>query len=84
MHTIYLIAALVAFSLAVNIPCGYLRTNYDKFTFGWYFYVHISIPAIIYLRVKSGISWHMIPFTLAAAILGQIIGGALHARRQQQ
>jgi hypothetical protein len=77
----FLLAAIILLALAVNIPLGYLRQNYPKFSFGWYFYIHISIPFIIYARVKSGISWKFIPFTLAAAVAGQLMGGALKRRR---
>jgi hypothetical protein len=68
-------------ALLINVPFGYLRQNYEKFTFGWYFYVHISIPVIIYLRIKSGFSWKLIPLTLGSAVVGQIIGGKIHKRK---
>ena len=55
--------------------------NYEKFSFGWYFYIHISIPLIIYLRVKTGFGWHIIPFTIGAAVGGQIVGGIIKKRR---
>ena len=71
---------VTAFALMVNLPFGYLRQNYEKFTFAWYFYVHISIPAIIFLRVKAGFGWHIIPITLAAAVAGQIIGGKMNRK----
>ncbi len=75
-----LLTGLVLVALAVNIPCGYLRQGYEKFSFAWYFYVHISIPLIIYLRIKSGFSWKLIPLTLGGAVLGQIIGGRMRRR----
>jgi hypothetical protein len=67
-------------ALLVNLPFGYLRQNCEKFTFGWYFYVHISIPAIIFVRVKAGFGWHIIPITIAAAVIGQIIGGRINRK----
>jgi hypothetical protein len=69
-------------ALSVNIPLGYLRQGTEKFTFAWYFYIHISIPLIIYLRIKAGFSWHFIPLTLASAALGQVLGGRLRRRRE--
>jgi hypothetical protein len=71
---------VILLALLVNLPFGYLRQNSEKFTFAWYFYVHISIPAIIFLRVKGGFSWHFIPITLGAAAAGQIIGGRINRR----
>jgi len=75
------LAALIIFAVLINIPLGFLRQRYEKFTFGWYFYIHISIPLIIYLRVKADLSWKYIPFTLGSAVLGQVIGGRLQRRR---
>jgi len=83
MHPIVMIFGLILLVIIINIPCGYLRQGYEKFTFGWYFYVHISIPFLIYLRVKAGFSWKIIPLTLGGAVAGQIIGGMIHRRRQR-
>ena len=83
MHFIVALAGLILFGFFINVPLGYLRQNYDKFSFGWYFYVHISIPLIIYLRIKSGFSWHFIPLTLGAAFCGQILGGIIKRRRNR-
>ncbi len=74
---------LIMFAVIVNTPLGYLRRNYEKFTFGWYFYVHISIPAIIYVRIKAGFSWKFIPLTLAGAVAGQLLGGRLYGRMKK-
>ncbi|GFE57785.1 hypothetical protein [Geobacter sp. AOG1] len=81
MYSLLTLIGLILLALAVNVPFGYLRQSYEKFTFGWYFYVHISIPLIIYLRIKSGFSWKFIPLTLGGAVAGQIIGGFLHRKR---
>jgi hypothetical protein len=82
MHQLLILAGIVLIAIIINLPMGYLRQNYEKFTFGWYFYVHISIPVIIYLRVKSGLSWKIIPLTLGGAIIGQIIGGRFNNRNR--
>jgi len=83
MHPFVMIFGLILLVIIINIPCGYLRQGYEKFTFGWYFYVHISIPVIIYLRVKAGFSWKLIPLTLGGAVAGQIIGGVIQRRWQR-
>lgn len=82
MHLFLTFLGLMALAMIINLPFGYLRQNYEKFTFGWYFYVHISIPIIIYLRIKSGFSWKFIPLTIGSAIIGQIIGGKLNRKRK--
>jgi hypothetical protein len=81
MHTALLVATLVILTVVINVPLGYQRQGCRKFSFGWYFFVHISIPVIIYARIKSGLNWKFIPFTLAGAMIGQIIGGRIHRRR---
>lgn len=82
MHAVLALMVLIVLAFAINLPLGYMRQNYEKFTFGWYFYVHISIPIIIYLRIKSGYSWKFIPLTLGGAVVGQLVGGLIHKRRQ--
>lgn len=81
METLLKAAALMLLAAAVNIPLGFQRQSYPKFSFGWYFYIHISIPAIIYLRVKTGLGWSFVPFSIASAVIGQIIGGRIYRKR---
>jgi hypothetical protein len=83
MHSILALSGLILFAVIINLPLGYLRQNYEKFSFGWYFYIHISIPVIIFLRVKFGFSWKFIPLTLGGAVAGQLLGGILHKRRNR-
>jgi hypothetical protein len=80
MNVTFFLVGLILIAVIINIPLGYLRQAVQKFSFAWYFYVHISIPLIIYLRIKSGYSWKLIPLTIASAVLGQIIGGRLRKR----
>ncbi|HXC92619.1 MAG TPA: hypothetical protein VN652_01325 [Geobacteraceae bacterium] len=81
MNEPLILIGLILTAVAINIPLGYVRQGVAKFSFAWYFYVHISIPLIIYLRIKSGYSWKFIPLTIAGAVLGQIIGGRARKRR---
>jgi hypothetical protein len=83
MHNILALSGLILFAVIINLPLGYLRQNYEKFSFGWYFYIHISIPVIIFLRVKFGFSWKFIPLTLGGAVAGQLLGGFIHKRRKR-
>jgi hypothetical protein len=83
MSSTIALQGLIIFAFMINIPLGFLRRNYEKFTFGWYFYVHISIPAIVYMRVKSGLSWKFIPLTLAGAVAGQLLGSRLSGNRSK-
>jgi hypothetical protein len=81
MNVLLILSGLFLAAAIVNIPLGYLRQCVEKFSFAWYFYVHISIPLIIYLRIKAGYSWKIIPLTVVGAVLGQVIGGRLRRRR---
>lgn len=81
MNETLILIGLIFMALLANIPLGYVRQGVEKFSFAWYFYIHLSIPFIIYLRVKSGISWKFIPLTIAGAIAGQLIGGWTRKRR---
>jgi hypothetical protein len=81
MNEPLILIGLILTAVAINIPLGYVRQGVAKFSFAWYFYIHLSIPLIIYLRVKSGYSWKFIPLTIAGAVLGQIIGGRARKRR---
>jgi len=83
MQSILALAGLILFAVIINLPLGYLRQNYEKFSFGWYFYIHISIPVIIFLRVKFGYSWKFIPLTLGGAVAGQLLGGIIHKQRNR-
>ncbi len=74
---------LVILAFVISIPCGYIRQNYSKYSFMWFLLIHLPIPFIVLLRVKAGLNWHFIPFTLAGSIAGQIFGGALSRRKKQ-
>ena len=73
---------LVILAFVISIPCGYIRQNYAKYSFMWFLLIHLPIPFIVLLRVKAGLNWHFIPFTLAGSIAGQIFGGALSRRKK--
>jgi hypothetical protein len=81
MQTVLQVAALMLMAVAFNIPMGYQRQSCRKFAPGWWFYVHISIPIIMYARIKIGLGMQFIPFTLASAVAGQIVGGRLYKKR---
>lgn len=82
MEGAILIVGLVILALIISIPCGYIRQNYPKYSFMWFFLIHLPIPFIVLLRIKTGLSWHFIPFTLGGSFAGQIIGGAVSRRRK--
>lgn len=74
------LAGLLVFSFGVNLPLGYLREASRKFSVRWFVLVHLSIPFIIVLRLMLGFGWQIIPFTLACAVGGQLVGGRIRRR----
>jgi len=72
--------SLLSFALLANIPLGYLRQRCRKYSLRWFVYIHLSIPFIATWRLTSDIGWRIIPFTLAAAVAGQILGGRIYHR----
>lgn len=83
MSATALLIVVIVIACIVNIPLGYLREGTPKFSFAWYFYIHVSIPLLIYLRIKCGFSWNVVPLTIAGAIAGQLIGGTIRRRRHE-
>lgn len=73
------VASIVIF---LNIPFGYWRANTKKFSRQWFLAVHLPVPAIIALRIFSGLGWEFItfPIMIGAFFLGQFIGGFLYNR----
>lgn len=82
IHSIQL-TALLLFALLTNTPLGYLRQGVKKRSALWFVYVHLSIPFIIALRLYFNFDWHIIPFTIGCAIIGQLVGGSLRKRSDQ-
>lgn len=82
MRVEFVVAILVVFSFIISIPCGYIRQNYPKYSFMWFLLIHLPIPFIVLLRIKTEISWHFIPLTLAGSVAGQIVGGIASRRRR--
>lgn len=81
--TIPLIIGLIILAFVISVPCGYLRQNYKKYSFMWFLLIHIPIPFIVLLRIEAGISWHIIPLTVAGSIAGQLAGGIAGRRKRR-
>jgi len=41
------------------------------------FYLHLSLPVVVYPRVKTGYEWKFVPMLLCGAMAGQFLGGLL-------
>lgn len=74
------VAAMIgAAAIVLNLPLGYAREGFRRFSLGWFVCVHLSIPLIAYLRLANHVSAWAIPAFIACALLGQLAGG--RARR---
>ena len=71
-------------ALAVNIPLGYAREGYRRFSIGWFVCVHLSVPLIAWLRLDNHVSAWGIPAFIACAVLGQIAGGKVRRIRRER
>jgi len=73
------VAVLVFF---LNIPFGYWRAGCRKFSWQWLLAVHAPVPAVIALRLGSGIGFQLIsyPALVGAFFLGQRCGGMIRLR----
>lgn len=82
MQVAFTFVGLILLAIVISIPCGYLRQNYKKYSFMWFLLIHLPIPFIVLLRVKAGLGWQFIPFTLGGSVAGQLIGGVISRRRK--
>jgi ferrochelatase len=71
---------LLSISYLINVPLGYIRESCPRFSIAWFFWIHASIPLIIYLRVSWGTSLWLIPATIFWAVLGQLTGGRVRRK----
>ncbi len=71
--------AVAAAVLALNIPFGYWRATTRKFSWQWILAVHLPVPAVIAMRILSGLGWQLMsfPVLIGALFLGQFSGGRL-------
>lgn len=76
-----LILAIAALTVVVNLPFGYMRNRVRKYSLLWFFYIHVPIPLIIFIRISSGLDYRVIPVFVFAAVAGQIVGGRLGSDR---
>ena len=68
--------------LAMNLPFGFWRAGAKRFTRPWFVAVHAPVPFVIFLRVVSGLGWHLVsfPILIGAFFTGQFLGGATRRR----
>ncbi|PON58551.1 Serine/threonine protein kinase [Parasponia andersonii] len=60
--------------MAANVPLGIWREHTEKFSPSWFAAVHAAVPFIGMLRKSVLMPKSAMAFTIAASILGQVIG----------
>lgn len=67
-------------TLLVNLPFGYLRGGFRKFSFWWFVTIHAPVPLIILIRkfFDVQLSWHLAPFLFGSFFLGQFAGRKIY------
>jgi len=81
MNSQLVLAALTALLMAANVPLGYLRRGHERLSYGWFFYLYLSVPVVVYLRAKTGYHWGGVPVLLFGVLVGQSLGGMLEKHR---
>ena len=81
---VYALHVLVtcAITFAVNLPFGYLRGRFRKFSFLWFLMIHLPVPFVVFVRHSNHVelSWKLAPFLIGSFFLGQFAGRKLYAR----
>ncbi|GFP82833.1 hypothetical protein PHJA_000426400 [Phtheirospermum japonicum] len=68
------ILVIGALGMAANIPLGVWREHTEKFSPSWFAAVHAAVPFIAMIRKSVLMPKTAMAFTIAASILGQVIG----------
>jgi hypothetical protein len=79
--TMFIVAVLLAFGL--NVPLGMWRVTTVKFSIRWFVAIHLAVPLIYFIRISTDLPSWVAPILIAAAVLGQLVGGFLRNGRPQ-
>ncbi|KAG9449356.1 hypothetical protein H6P81_009321 [Aristolochia fimbriata] len=77
------ILAVATLGMAANVPLGIWREHTQKFSPSWFIAVHAAVPFIAMLRKCLLMPKTAMAFTIAASIMGQVIGSRAERYRLQ-
>lgn len=66
--------AIGALGMAANVPLGIWREHTKKFSLSWFVAVHAAVPFIAMLRKSVVMPKTAMALTIAASVLGQVVG----------
>ncbi len=77
-------AAIATFIL--NLPFGYFRAGYKKFSLKWFAAIHLPIPFIVLFRYlfELGFELYTYPIMIAAFFTGQLTGKIIRKKMEQK
>lgn len=75
------VLAIGLLGMAANVPLGIWREHTKKFSPSWFAAVHAAVPFIAMLRKSILMPKSAMAFTLAASMLGQMIGSRAERHR---
>jgi hypothetical protein len=80
---LYAVAGAV---LLLNIPFGYWRQNVPRLSLQWFTAIHMPVPAVIALRLVSGIGYRLVtfPVLVGSFFAGQYLGARIHRARERK
>jgi len=84
LEIIIKLSCLLLIALCINIPLGYLRESSPRYSVRWFVLIHLSIPLLVALRFYLKFGWGVIPFSIAFAVAGQLIGGFIRKQNLAQ
>ncbi|KAL4332030.1 hypothetical protein GQ457_07G018410 [Hibiscus cannabinus] len=67
--------------MAANVPLGIWREHTEKFSPSWFVAIHAAVPFIAILRKSVLMPKTAMAFTIAASVLGQVIGSRAERSR---
>ncbi|EFH45952.1 hypothetical protein ARALYDRAFT_492335 [Arabidopsis lyrata subsp. lyrata] len=67
--------------MALNVPLGVWREHTEKYSAAWFVALHAAVPFIGILRKSVLMPKTAMVFTIAASVLGQVIGSRAERRR---
>ena len=65
----------------LHLPFGFYGARFERFTRPWGRCLYIPIVITIILRRSLGIGYGLIPYFIAVALIGQVIGKRLGRKR---
>lgn len=80
IHNLWAIAGLI---FVLNMPFGFWRAGVRRFSMPWFVAIHAPVVLAICIRMLAGVPLRTSTLLLFAGVfvLGQSLGGKLHARR---